>query len=215
MSTGSSKRASLMAWRVERSSASERPILFGTSGWRGALGEEVNFPRLRVLVRSIADWVHQRDHGREILVGWDRRLASQAMAEMSAAILHEAGLVPLLSRTSTPTPAVTHALAIGSHAAGIVLTASHNPALDHGLKVFHEGGGAIADLDARRIESIALARMHDDAPARVDAPPNRVDLVTGYRDSLRARIDSAALSDSGVVVVYDAMHGSGAGVLDG
>lgn len=214
MRTGSSKSASVRARRVERSTASERPILFGTSGWRGALGEEVSFPRLRVLVRSIADWVHQQGQGHEVLVGWDRRLASQAMAEMSAAILHEAGLVPLLSGTSTPTPAVTHALAKGNHAAGIVLTASHNPALDHGLKVFHEGGGAISDIDARRIESIALARMHDDGPALVDTPPNRVDLLTGYLHSLRTRMDSAALSNSGLVVVYDAMHGAGAGVLD-
>ena len=168
MRTESSKSASVRARRVERSRASERPILFGTSGWRGALGEEVSFPRLRVLVRSIADWVHQQESGREVLVGWDRRLASQAMAEMSAAILHEAGLEPLLCGFSTPTPAVTHALAKGSHAAGIVLTASHNPALDHGLKVFHKGGGAISDRDARRIESIALARMHDDGPALVE-----------------------------------------------
>ena len=33
------------------------PIRFGTSGWRGILGEEVTYPRLRVLVRAVCDWV--------------------------------------------------------------------------------------------------------------------------------------------------------------
>jgi phosphoglucomutase len=210
----SPRSAASTARRVERSKASESPILFGTSGWRGALGEEVSFPRLRVLVRSIADWVHQQDVGDEVLVGWDRRLASQEMAEMSAAILREAGLVPLLSGTSAPTPALTHALAKRNHAAGIVLTASHNPALDHGLKLFGKGGCAISDADARRIESIAVTRMHDDGPARVGAPQDRVDFVTRYCESLSELLDAEALSKSGVVVVYDAIHGTGAGVLD-
>jgi phosphoglucomutase len=214
MRTSPSKSALAKARRIERSKPSERPILFGTSGWRGALGEEVSFPRLRILARSIADWVHQQGHGGEVLIGWDRRLASQTMAEMTAAVLHETGLVPLLSETSTPTPAVTHALAKGDYAAGIVLTASHNPPLDHGLKVFRRGGVAISNLDARRIESIALARMRDDGPALVDTSPKRVDLLTGYRQSLGEMLDSEALSSSGVIVVYDAMHGTGAGVLD-
>ena len=56
------------ARRIERSKTPDRAILFGASSWRGALGEEVTFPRLRVRVRSIADWVHEKGGGDRVLV---------------------------------------------------------------------------------------------------------------------------------------------------
>jgi phosphomannomutase len=62
------------------------PIRFGTSGWRGVLGEAVTFPRLRVLVRSVADWVREQEAGDRVLIGFDGRFASRDMAEMTARI---------------------------------------------------------------------------------------------------------------------------------
>jgi phosphomannomutase len=200
--------------RIERPSLATRPILFGTSGWRGALGEEVTFPRLRVLVRAVATWIHEQQAGRRVLVGWDTRFASQSMAEMTAAVLSESGLVPVLSDHATPTPVLTHALSRGPEAAALMLTASHNPARDHGLKVFGASGGTIRDVDARRIESIAMARLHDDGPALSSTQPLRRDFRADYRAALRGLLDHDAFERSAVEVVYDAMHGRGAGILD-
>lgn len=193
----------------------EGPIRFGTSGWRGVLGEEVTFPRLRVLVRAICDWVGAEGRGRRVLVGYDGRFASRPMAEMAAAVLVEQGLVPTLSSALGPTPVVTHALAHGRFAAGLVLTASHNPSPHHGLKVFTGRGAAIDDGAARRIEAFAARRMQDDAePVRTRAPALR-DLHAPYRLALAERLDGATLRRSGVAVVYDAMHGAAGGLLDG
>jgi phosphomannomutase len=56
------------------------------------------------------------------------------MAEMAAHVLQDEGMSPSLTPRSTPTPSLTHALAHGRYAAGLVATASHNPPADHGLK---------------------------------------------------------------------------------
>lgn len=191
------------------------PIRFGTSGWRGVLGEEVTFPRLRVLVRSVAQWVAEKGDGARVLVGWDGRFASRAMAEIATDVLAEAGLSPALAPAYTATPVVTHALAHGRHAAGLVLTASHNPPAHHGLKVFDASGAAIDDRAARRIESIAQRRRAQTtpAPASKRRPPAR-DLAVAYQEALSAALDPSALRRSGLTVVYDAMHGAAGGLLD-
>lgn len=196
----------------------DRPILFGTSGWRGPLGEEVTFPRLRVLVRSVCDWIHEQDRGERVLVGWDTRFASRQMADTTAGILVEAGLEPLVSEVAIPTPAITYALsaraARAGCAAGLMLTASHNPACDHGIKVFDSAGATIVDADARWIEAVASARFQDDGPERGAAPTDREDFRSLYREALASLLDPDAMRRSGIEVMFDAMHGSAAGILD-
>jgi len=210
----SPKLRSARAQPVGAQRSTQRPILFGTSGWRGSLGEEVTFERLRVLVRSVSDWICEQGTGDRVLIGWDSRFASQRMAEITAGIVAENDLEAVLSTTRTPTPAITHALARRRCAAGLVLTASHNPAPDHGLKVFAAGGGTISDAHARHIESIAADRMHDGGPSLSSAPCQREDFVTAYRRALEDQLDVDAMRRSGIEVIYDAMHGTGAGVLD-
>jgi phosphomannomutase len=169
---------------------------------------------LRVLVRSVSEWMHEAAVDRRVLVGWDTRFASAEMAETSAAILAEFGLIPLLSQVVTPTPAVTFALAHDDYAGALVLTASHNPALDHGLKVFGPHGGTIDEATARRIEAIAQRRRHETGPALATPVPRRVDFLAPYRAALDALLDHEAFARIPVSICYDAMHGSGGGILD-
>jgi phosphomannomutase len=195
-------------------SAVAAPIRFGTSGWRGVLGEEVTYPRLRVLVRAVCDWVAEGNRGERVLIGWDGRFASRALAETAARIVVDAGLRPTLASDRTPTPAVTHALYRGRCAAGLVLTASHNPAAYHGLKVFGPTGATIPDADARRIEAIAASRRADEGPPLSARLGRREDLTERYRRALAELFDGGALRSSRLSVFYDAMHGCGGGVLD-
>jgi len=190
-------------------------IRFGTNGWRGALGEEVSFPRLRVLTRAIAQWLREEAAGERVLIGWDGRFASRAMAEIACDVLEDEGLRPVLADRSIPTPVVTHALSRGRHAAGIVLTASHNPPADHGLKLFDASGASIPNPPARRIEAIAARRMRDDAPAPAGARRRVRALAENYLAALEALLDREALRGGKVTLAYDAMHGAAAGLLDG
>ncbi len=198
----------------ERQRGARRPggIRFGTSGWRGVLGEEVTLPRLRALVRAVAHWLREEGRGRRVLIGWDARFASHAMAEIAAAVLRAEGLEPRLTAECTPTPAVTHALAHGRYAAGLVLTASHNPPADHGLKLFDATGATLGDRAVRRIEALA-ARANEAPPAPPLRPVRTLSLAAPYLDALAARLDREALRGAPLTLVHDAMHGAAGSYL--
>ncbi|MBW1685872.1 MAG: hypothetical protein JRS35_12525 [Deltaproteobacteria bacterium] len=189
----------------------DAPIRFGTSGWRGVLGEEITFPRLRVALHGIARWL-VREGGREVVVTHDTRFLGERMADLAARILAEHGARPVLGKGALPTPVAARAVLRRGAAGAVVLTASHNPAEYHGLKVLGASGGGIDDATARRIEGwIARARPVEPAAG----PPLRpVDLRAPYLRELLRRLDRERLEQARVCVVYDAMHGAGAGVLD-
>ena len=187
-------------------------IRFGTSGWRGILGEEVTFPNLRALVRATARWFEERAAGGRVLVGYDTRFASEPMARVVSQVLAQEGLRPVLSTGPIPTPVLTHAILRRRAAGGLMLTASHNPPAYHGLKVFGSGGGCIVDSEARRLE--AWVRGMPAASAREPAATTAVDFASSYRRDLLALLDRERLRRARLRVCYDAMHGVGAGVLD-
>jgi len=189
----------------------DAPICFGTSGWRGILGEEITFPRLRVALHGIARWL-AREAGREVVVAHDTRFLGERMADLAARILAEHGARPVLGKGALPTPVAARAVLRRGAAGAVVLTASHNPAEYHGLKVLGAWGGGIDDATARRIEGwIARARPVEPAAG----PPLRpVDLRAPYLRELLRCLDRERLERARLRVVYDAMHGAGAGVLD-
>jgi len=192
------------------------PIRFGTSGWRGVLGEEVTFARLRALARAVGRWLREDGAARRVLIGYDGRFASEALARSAADVLRADGLRPVIAAHWTPTPVVTHALQRGRWAAGLVLTASHNPPLDHGLKVFDAAGAGIGDPVARRIEALAARALRDGVPAPDGAVGHRSAPALGeaYLAAVADLLDRDALRRHAPTVVYDAMHGAAAGHLD-
>jgi len=192
------------------------PLRFGTSGWRGVLGEDFTYPRLRRVLHAVARWIREGQGGRRVVVAWDTRFQSAPMAEIAEAILRARGLDPLVARGPLPTPVAAHAVTRRRAAAGLVLTASHNPPEYHGLKVIGPWGGAIRAPDARRIEALAQEALADPEP-QLSAPragrAPRLDLVAPYARELLGRLDREALRRSRLRVFYDAMHGVGAAVL--
>lgn len=216
--TGSGRdeaRTRSAARRIESRLDPADEIRFGTSGWRGTLGEEITFPRLRRLIRGVADWIREEERGDRVLIGWDGRFASRLMAERAAHVLAKEGLTPVLASRLTPTPALTHALRKQTAAAGLVLTASHNPAPDHGLKVFGPSGAAVTDVEAARIESATAKRRAEDRKIPHSVPVLRVDFTADYQSALASILSPDVIRRSGIRVVYDAMHGAGGGILDG
>lgn len=143
--------------------------LFGTDGVRGRAGA---FPldartvrRLgSALVRSLAG-----GHGAPaILVGRDTR-ESGASIERDLAFGASSAGASVVSAGVMPTPAVAHLTRSEGFAAGLVISASHNPYHDNGIKVFSGGGEKVTDALEARIEAI-MADASWDAPGG-DAPP--------------------------------------------
>ncbi|MBW2273353.1 MAG: phosphoglucomutase/phosphomannomutase family protein [Deltaproteobacteria bacterium] len=205
---------------VDRARSGEPEVIrFGTSGWRGVLGEEITFPRLRIAVRACARWFARQGQGDRILVGFDGRFASERMARTACTVLSQEGLAPQLAGSRVPTPVVAEEILRRRAAGALVLTASHNPPEYHGMKVLGAWGGSLTLRDTRCVEELAAAavrrRGFDAAAGGAELWRGRgVDLVTPYRARLEGLLDLDALRRSKLLVVYDAMHGAGAGVLD-
>jgi phosphomannomutase len=192
-----------------------RPIRFGTSGWRGTLGDEITDERVVAFVQAAAGWLARRRSGRRVLVAFDGRFASERLAELTARSLQARGLDVVLASGVTPTPALARAVPRRRAAGGLMLTASHNPAHDHGIKLFGPRGEPVSPRDAARIEQAAaraLVRPLRDAARRGRC--SRADLAASYARDLARASGEALRTAPRLRVVYDAMHGAGGGVFD-
>lgn len=189
-------------------------IRFGTSGWRGILGDDFTLSGVRLVVAAVAERVAATRPGARVVVGHDRRFLGPRLAETAARVLAGAGLRPVRARGAVPTPVLAHGVRRLRAAAGIMFTASHNPPDYQGLKLFGPAGAG-AEMDETRALEQRIAALREEA-APEEAPPRGrpVDLVAPYLGALLGALDRRALRSARLAVTYDAMHGAGAGVLD-
>jgi phosphomannomutase len=200
------------------------PLEFGTAGLRGVLGAGPNRMNLAVVMR--ATWGLAQEllasvpaaAMRGVVVGGDARRMSRQFAEHTAAVLAAAGIRVVLFRTPVPTPLVGFAVKHLGAAAGVMVTASHNPAEYNGFKIYWENAAQIiAPVDGRIASAMARAPAASEvvhkalndlqARARVtDAPPA---LERAYLDAIRALAVHPTGGDRSLRIVYTPMHGVG------
>ena len=131
-----------------------KDIRFGTDGWRGRIGEDYTFDNVRRCTQGFAAYMQDLSQGGEtIVVGYDRRFASEDFAAAVAEVLAANGFRVQLTEGATPTPVISYSVVAQGAAGAINITASHNPPSDNGFKVRDEHGGAIAPDGLAEIES--------------------------------------------------------------
>ncbi|HXQ79737.1 MAG TPA: phosphoglucosamine mutase [Opitutaceae bacterium] len=129
-------------------------LYFGTDGVRGPYGGPVmNEAFVARLGAAAARWLGARGvHSGRVLIGRDTRASGASLAAaLGAGILFGGGRAAALG--IVPTPAVSRAVRLGGAALGAVITASHNPASDNGVKFFGPDGAKLTDEDEAEIES--------------------------------------------------------------
>lgn len=189
-----------------------RPLVFGTAGLRGPVrgGPDA----MNVAVVCSASWaVAQvlRSHGRAgspVIVGRDARHGSAVFATVAAEVIAAQGFPVLLLPGPTPTPVVAFAVRRTGAAAGIQITASHNPATDNGYKVYFDGGIQIISPTDREIESAMAGSPPADEIARAPVEPAHTDLVERYIE----RAAGVRRATGSVRVALTALHGVGGAV---
>ncbi len=167
---------------------------FGTAGLRAPMGDgpgEFNVDLVARATHGLAVYLTSRQVPGPVVVGFDARHGSAEFAAEVAAVLVGAGRSALVMPRPLPTPVL--AFAVRGAAAGVMITASHNPATDNGYKVYLADGAQIAPPEDATVEA---AMAH--APPAAEIPRSAVGIgrsddtveitVTASRASGRARI---------------------------
>jgi phosphomannomutase len=196
----------------ERAARFARPLTFGTAGLRGPVrgGPDA----MNVAVVSRATWAvalvltDRGLAGSLVVVGRDARHGSAVFATVTAEVLAAEGFSVLLLPGAVPTPVVAFAVRHTGAAAGIQITASHNPRTDNGYKVYFDGGIQIISPTDRQIETAMAAAPPADQIGRKPVEPAGTDLIERYVERA-AGLRRAAGS---VRVALTPMHGVGGAV---
>jgi phosphomannomutase len=193
-----------------------RGLQFGTAGLRGLIGAGPNRMNRAVVIRTSAGIAHHllatvpgaRQRG--VVVGYDARRMSRAFAEDAARVFAGEGFTVWLADSVVPTPIVAFATPHLGAAAGVMITASHNPAEYNGYKVYWTNGAQIAPPTDERIA------------AEIDrvGPANQVPRDGGLRRPIPPAVEQAYLDGvcrllikpavrPPIKIVYTPLHGVG------
>lgn len=203
------------AARAEIDDAFRGPLAFGTAGLRGRMGpgpHRMNRVTVARAAAGIAAYLLSRHEHPAAVIGFDARHNSARFAQDCAEILSGAGVRALVLPRPLPTPVLAYAVRALGAEAGLMVTASHNPAADNGLKVYlGDGRQIVPPADA---EIAALI----DAVGPVAALPRSDDHITLGDDIVQDYIAQAARvpqrdTPRDVVSLHTAMHGVGSTVL--
>ena len=197
-------------------------LKFGTAGLRGVLGagsNRMNIYVVRQATQGLANWVKTQGGNQLVAVSYDSRINSDVFAKETAKVLAANGIKARIYDALMPVPALSFATRYYEANAGVMVTASHNPAKYNGYKAYGPDG----------------CQMTDDAAAVVYAEIQNTDILTGAKlmsfeegvekgliqfvgddckealyDAIKARsIRPGLCKTAGLKLVYSPLNGSG------
>jgi len=188
--------------------------LFGTDGVRGVANRDITAELAVDLAVAAAHVLAERGefsgHRPRAVIGRDTRISGQFLSAAVAAGLASAG-VDVLDVGVLPTPGIAYLTASTEADLGVVLSASHNPAPDNGIKFFARGGHKLDDAVEEAIESRLGEPWDRPTGADVGSILDASHLASEYVEHVVAAVSSFAGIDrplAGVSVVVDAGHGA-------
>ena len=188
---------------------------FGTGGLRGKIGAGTNRMNVYTVARAtlgLANYIIRKNSGeKKVAIGYDTRIKSKLFAETTARVLSAKNITVFLFNRPLPTPALSFAVRELGCDAGIMITASHNPAIYNGYKVYGADGCQITTKAADEIYSeISKLDYFDSLPEKSG---DRVNLVPEeVYEKFIASVNSLSISknvDKSVSVVYTPLNGTG------
>lgn len=189
----------------------QEKIKFGTDGWRAIIAEDFTIDNLVRVSQATGLWIHKNySHKLKVVIGYDCRFMGVRFAERVAHILADMGIQVVLSTSFCSTPMISLATVHFNCAAGIIITASHNPPEYSGYKVKgYFGGPATPDMISEVENFIDTPITQTYTPANIE----KEDLESLYINHLKQNFDIDLIRKK-IHVVYDAMYGAGQRVLD-
>jgi phosphomannomutase len=156
---------------------------------------------------GLARWLRQREAVPSVVIGFDARHQSDVFAQDLAEILAGAGVDVAVLPGPMPTPVLAFAIGHLAASAGVMVTASHNPATDSGLKVYLGDTSQIAPpVDTEIAESIARVGSVDSLPRSSEHRTLSDEVVDAYLDAV---VGLVGVAERTTTVAYTPLHGVG------
>ena len=195
-----------------------RELAFGTGGLRGVLGagtNRMNFYTVSKATRGLGRYLLEKYAAPSCAVSYDSRIHSQDFAQLAAATLAAMGVKVYIYKTLMPTPMLSYAVRCHSCSAGVMITASHNPAKFNGYKVYGDDGCQITLEAADRIYSYIKAEetLVEELPSFADGMAEgmieyiRDEAIESYYQAI-AKLQVAPCKQP-LHVVYSPLNGTG------
>ncbi len=189
-------------------------VKFGTGGWRAIIGEDFTKANIQKLSKALALKMKNEgvaDDG--IVLGYDRRFLSKEAMRWAAEVFAREGITSYLINRSSPTPLIMYYVMKHELHYGMMITASHNPAIYNGIKVFTYGGRDADEIQTRDIENyiediadgeVAAAEYQE---AVKDELIIEINPLNEYLDNIINSINMQAIRERGLRVALDPMYG--------
>ncbi|MBE5966386.1 MAG: phosphoglucomutase/phosphomannomutase family protein [Lachnospiraceae bacterium] len=189
-------------------------IKFGTGGWRAVIGEDFTKANIQKLAKALA--LKMKDEGvteKGMVIGYDRRFLSKEAMQWAGVVFAAEGIQTWLVNRSSPTPLIIYYVMKHELPYGMMVTASHNPAIYNGVKVFTHGGRDADELQTREIENY-IRELDDTKIEEIDYETAvnsglilEINPINEYIDSIMNIIDLQAIREKGLRIALDPMYG--------
>ncbi|MTI85659.1 MAG: phosphoglucosamine mutase [Firmicutes bacterium] len=181
--------------------------LFGTDGVRGVANKTLTPETALQLGKAGASFLSKRSGKNYLVVGMDTRISGAMLEGALIAGICSAG-VNVLKVGIMPTPAVAYLTRALDAAGGVVISASHNPVEDNGIKFFGPSGYKLSDELESKIEALVVQGC-DNLPSPTGEDVGRVEIVQDAADRYVEFLRQAVATDlSGMKVVVDCANGA-------
>lgn len=198
-------------------------IKFGTDGWRGLIARDFTFENVQKVALATARYLKNKfgEDNLSVVIGYDTRFLSQQFAEETALVLAWQGIKVQITDGVSSTPQVSYHTKQKNASLGVVITASHNPAIYNGYKVKANFGGPAKPEDIAELE-VELKKLWNKPPQfkmKTLGEYKKLGLIKHFdaKESflryIKKKIDIQAIHDAGFKILYDPMHGAGINTL--
>ena len=195
---------------------------FGTAGLRGVIGAgtfRLNIYTIRRATQGLADYVNGAYENASVAIAYDSRIKSDVFAREAARVLAGNGIKVYIYKELMPTPMLSWAVRHLKCQAGIVCTASHNPAKYNGYKAYGDDGCQMtsesADIVLEKINAVEMfggAKLVDFEEGLKSGVIEYIDdaVIEAYLDEVqKCQVHPEICAESGLMVVYTPLNGTG------
>ena len=189
-------------------------IHFGTGGWRAVIGDEFIKTNIRLLAKAMSVKMKRENAAdKGIIIGYDKRFLSKEAMRWCGEVFAAENIHTMLINKAAPTPLIMFYVMQHDLPYGMMVTASHNPAVYNGIKVFTAGGRDADKECTNEIEAIASGIGPESIEAMEYDEALKAGLIeevyplNDYLDAIIDKIDMRAIRDAHLRVALDPMYG--------